>query len=347
MRLSQETAGLVLQAIEDSFSPKLMANILFRRLGARIFNIVGEGEPWPNQVNAVYQEYDSQFTIERLLVALRDARPAVPEFAFALDELGFAHIQGPQTTGRSALEALLTHGRAPFQDVVQFRGQLSVLEAQVCRVVCSHLGTGALVAPDLVLTNRHVIAQSLAADGHQLTQTVRCIFDDKVGGGGYKAPLRSIEVVSVEASSPHASEDERPGPMPDSLERLDYALLRLSARVGDQAIIEGGAPRGAMVLTAPEEAPAVNSGLVILQHPGGEPMKIDIGAVVARGRTRIRHSVNTKRGSSGAPVFDPTLRLIALHHSGHESGPAKNPGYNQAIPMDLILADARAKGVTI
>lgn len=348
MRLNGPIEGSVLQAIEDSFDRNRIAVILRRQLGVRVDNIVADGRPWPNQVDEIYQEFDLLNTVEKLLTVLRDARPAVPEFALALDELGFTQIQGEGQTGRPALEALLARKRTPFQDVVEFRSSLSTLEAQVCKVIADLTGTGSLIAPDLVLTNRHVVANLLAGDGHTLTGTVTCIFDHKKGGGGFTTPPRNVAVTRVEASSPYAVEDTRPGPMANSLDCLDYALLRLKEPVGDQPITSGGDPRGSMDLRPPTEDPSVNSGLVILQHPGGEPMKIDIGSVLMRGQTRIRHSVNTKHGSSGAPVFDPALRLVAIHHSGHENGPATaDIGYNQAIPFDVILADARKKSVAI
>lgn len=347
MRLKPPFDSKVLQAIEESFNSNSISVVLRRELGARIDNIVGPNDPWPNQVDSIYQEFELRNTVEKLLLALRDARPAVPEFALALDELGFSVIEGEGETGRPALEALLSRKDSPFEDVVLFRGKLSTLETQVCRITADMTGTGSLIAPDLVLTNRHVVAGLLAADGRTLTGTVTCTFDHKTAPGVTVAGT-SVKATHVEASSPHAPEDTMAGPMNDSLDFLDYALLRLADPIGDSPITRGGDPRGFMVLTAPADDPVIHSGLVVLQHPGGEPMKIDIGAVLARGPTRIRHSVNTRPGSSGAPVFDPALRLMALHHSGHENGPAPgDPGYNQAIPVSLILKDARAKGVSI
>src|SRR6516165_4730909 len=118
MRLKHPSAALVLQAMEDSFNPRQIEAILFRQLGQKTYSIFGAGLPWPNQVNEIYQEFDSHNTIENLLTVLRDARPNVPEFAFALDELGFAQIKGPGQAGRLALEALLARKQEPFQNVV-------------------------------------------------------------------------------------------------------------------------------------------------------------------------------------------------------------------------------------
>lgn len=349
MRLTAPLEGKVLDAIEESFDPNQISVILRRQLGMRIVSIVGAGQPWPNQVDAIYQEFHLRNEIEKLLTVLRDARPAVAAFALALDQMGYTQIKGEgETTGRPALEALLARRQNPWRDVVEFRGGLSTLETQVCQVLGSLTGTGSLIGTDLVLTNRHVVADVLAGDGHTLTGGVTCIFDHKKGGAGFTTDPRKVSVTRVEASSPHALEDTKPGAMNESLDFLDYAILKLSEPVGEEPVTAGGAPRGTMDLGRPEQEPAATSGVLVLQHPGGEPMKIDIGSVLTRGPTRIRHNVNTKPGSSGAPVFDAALKFVALHHVGHENGPAPgDPGYNQAIPIGVILADARQKGVAI
>lgn len=328
--------------MQASFDANGMRLILRRRLGEVYAHIVPAGLPWPNEVDAIYEAFDQQNTVEHLVAALRDARPAVPEFAQVLDSMGFARI----STG---LEALLSRQESPYQDVVTFRGDLSRLEAQVCQIRGGMLGTGTLIAPNMVLTNRHVVAPNLAADDGVLTGKVVCVFDHKKGSSTYQTPPTEVAVARVLVSSPHAGEDTQPGPTNDSLDYLDYAVLELGSAVGNAPIVNGGDPRGWVELAPPPSAPTEGSGLVVLQHPKGEPMKIDIGSVIKKAPTRLRHSVNTEPGSSGAPVFDAGLRLVAIHHVGHQNGPGGPgaPGYNQAIPLDLILADARARSVAV
>ena len=54
--------------------------------------------------------------------------------------------------------------------------------------------------------------------------------------------------------------------------------------------------------------------------------------------TRLKYKVNTEGGSSGAPCFNTTLDLLALHHSGDPNfDPAHKPQYNEGIPIDAIV----------
>ncbi|GGL35560.1 hypothetical protein GCM10010983_35690 [Caulobacter rhizosphaerae] len=285
--------------------------------------------------------------MEELLAVLRDARPAVPDFAFALDELGFTRISNGAQVGPIALEVMLSD--RGYRDAPEFRGKLSMLEGRVCQVRAAGTGTGVLIAPDLVLTNRHVIAGLLAADGRALLGDVTCVFDWKSGGARFATPETRVVVRSVEASSPHADGDLVAGPMVDSASHLDYAILRLAERIGDKPITVGGEPRGVVEVAPSGSGLKTHDAALILQHPMGQPMMIDIGAVLEQGPTRLRHNVNTASGSSGAPLFDATLRLAALHHAGHENGPPSHgvTGFNQAIPIEPILDDARREGVMI
>lgn len=351
MRLTQPILGMFLQALLDSFDAAAMRVLLLQRYNKK-FDWITSNTIWPQQATDVFEHFQFHNTVELLVALCRDARPAVPEFARVLDAMGFVVASDGSGAGTGVagangnLEALLSRVASPYQDVVAFRGNLSKLEGQVCRVTCGLSGTGILIAPDIVVTNRHVV-RNVLADRGELTATVTCTFDDKKGDSTYTTPKKTVSVSKVIASSPHAAEDTKPGPPNASMEFLDYALLRLSERVGEQPIVHGGDERGWIDISEVPEAPALNSGLIVLQHPRAQPMKIDIGAVVENAPTRFRHTVNTERGSSGAPVFDAALKLAGLHHAGHETGPGGAPGFNQAIPFKLVLADARAKGAPL
>ena len=53
--------------------------------------------------------------------------------------------------------------------------------------------------------------------------------------------------------------------------------------------------------------------------------------------TRLRHQVNTKRGSSGSPCLNARLELVALHHAGDPNfDPARRPAWNAAVPIAAI-----------
>jgi len=338
MRLQEGDAAALLRAMDASFDTFSLDRVVSERLGVPLGQITSQLLPLESQTLAVQRHYQNHNEVERLVAALRDARPKVPEFVRLSDLLGFA-----QLPARHHLEVFAQKGRSPFKDVVTFRTELAAREAAVCRVKTgTGTGTGALLGPDIVLTAHHVLSDIL--ENGMLTGDVMCEFDVKEVASGLVLNGIGIAVTSVVASRWHADADLDPSGDNQLPERLDYALLKLERPVGTEPIVPQGDKRG--FLTAAERTPAINDGLLVLQHPQGVPMKIDIGAVTWIGATRLRHSVNTEEGSSGSPVFDAELNVIAMHHAGHD-WPDTNYPHNQAVPLSLILADAKQQGATL
>lgn len=126
------------------------------------------------------------------------------------------------------------------------------------------------------------------------------------------------------------------------MDELDYALLRLDLRIGDEPV--GGAttdlkaaPRGWIEAKAIGIAPDVGEQVFLLQHPEGEPLRLSVGTISAYNgnQSRMRYNANSKDGSSGSPCFNADLQLVALHHAHDTQTP---PRWNQAVPMDAIVA---------
>lgn len=342
MRLANPQLRQFLQAGYRAFGPGSLGGVVLERFNLPYANLTSATLPFPEQFRNVYEYFDQRNIVEQIVAALRDARPAEPAFAVAADSVGFTKLP---VVG---LEALVRPIGTPYQDVTAFRGKLSSLEAAVCQIQTpTMLGTGTLISASHVLTNHHVVASVLQANG-SLSATVTCRFDYKSNTGGFSTPAREVTASSVVASSPHAPEDEVPGGVNNAPDRLDYAVLKLQEDVGAEPIVTAsGDPRGFVPPNARPETLGGTEGLLILQHPGGQTMKIDIGAVTGLGPTRVRHSVNTEPGSSGAPVFDAGLNLVAIHHAGHADWPSATLGYNQAIPLRLIRSDLQVKHVVL
>ncbi len=174
----------------------------------------------------------------------------------------------------------------------------------VCRIERPNgqsLGTGFLVGPCQVLTNYHVLTFDPDADiqaaAAGLVVRFRCV--TAAAGEEDKGAVRVL-------NSRHPVLGSSP------LNRLDYAVLALAERTN---AAEGVTP---LVLGAPP-IPAVGTGLHILQHPGGESMKLATSANgVARvmaDRGIVHYATRAAGGSSGAPCFDDDWRLVALHHA--------------------------------
>src|SRR5262249_38614584 len=98
------------------------------------------------------------------------------------------------------------------------------------------------------------------------------------------------------------TDPDNPAP---TLDELDYALLRLAGRVGEQEV--AGAPRRWISLPSAVVPLGADAPILIVQHPEGTPMKLalDTQAVIGLNgnATRLRYRTNTDPGSSGSPVF--------------------------------------------
>jgi hypothetical protein len=340
MILAQPHKGVFLRALKGAFDYPSLSYLINENTSWRYDAMTSRYEQWPLQIAEVLAYFEMHNRVEQLVAIARDARPNVPEFAGVGDASGFTELPA------EGLEAIVRTPGDPYMDVEVFRSALLMLERSVCQVNATLAGTGTLIGPKLVITNRHVVAAILSGD-NVLSGPVNCVFDKKLGPDGYKTPETSVKVARVLASSPHAPADVKKGPLAEAPKALDYVLLELVRAIDEEPVVEGGAARGHVTLKDDVTAPAQSAGVLVLQHPADAPMKIDIGGVMQAGTTRMRHSVNTKKGSSGAPVFDASLNMVAIHHAGHLDWPAVDLGYNQAIPMAAIIADARAKGVAI
>jgi hypothetical protein len=213
------------------------------------------------------------------------------------------------------------------------------IERQVCRLEMegNALGTGFLVGPDTVLTNWHVF--DIAKSAGKIDK-LGCRFDYvRLPDGNVQPgqlvmldPAGSIDTSSYSRAETTATPDN---PVPTK-EELDYALLRLSRRVGEEkvdGVVRGWISLPNAVLPLPADAP-----ILIVQHPDGSPMKLalDTQAVIGLNGngTRLRYRTNTDPGSSGSPVFSMDWDIVALHHYGDPKW--LNPLFNQGVPIELI-----------
>lgn len=192
-------------------------------------------------------------------------------------------------------------------------------EWSVCRVEKPEgqaLGTGFLVAADLVLTNYHV-----AATFSNNPQAVRFRFGFRDGAseGGAICGLGSDWDIQ---SSP--------------VNQLDYAVLRLARQVGEEPIGDfKDAPRRGW-LTLRKNDVKQSQGLFILQHPGGQALKMANGGVKNCSGAWIDYEVDTEPGSSGSPVFNNKWELVALHSR------AGIGQFNKGVAISAIVDDLPA-----
>jgi V8-like Glu-specific endopeptidase len=88
----------------------------------------------------------------------------------------------------------------------------------------------------------------------------------------------------------------------------------------------------------------VQDDVFIIQHPGGEHKQIALSdnEIVYVDDTVVQYLTDTLPGSSGSPVFNDSMRLIALHHSGGwlpEPSTGSTHFRNEGIRISAILKD--------
>ena len=176
------------------------------------------------------------------------------------------------------------------------------------------LGTGFLIAPNLLLTNNHVIPSV----DHARQTLLRFNYETDVSGqlmaSSYYNCAPDILFVTSEA--------------------LDYTLVGVQ---GDPGMQFGFVPP---YRTAVSAGMRVN----IIQHPGGQPKQIglvDNEVAYADGQV-VQYLTDTMPGSSGSPVFDDGWALVALHHSGGwipEPNGNSTHFRNEGIAFAAILDD--------
>jgi hypothetical protein len=164
--------------------------------------------------------------------------------------------------------------------------------ACVCRVERpdeTAVGSGFLVGPDLVLTNKHVVDAARTTD-------IRLRFRYTSIAGGICVPLRSDE----------------PIPRFSNVDELDFAALRMERPLSREDGVE-------LAALADVEVPVSGDALSILQHAGGGPVKL---ALTANGviktfpqRSAVRYVTAAVGGSSGSPCFNEDWQIVAIHRA--------------------------------
>jgi Trypsin-like peptidase domain/Effector-associated domain 1 len=353
----------VWKALYTGYTKKSLEQMLRTRLTIDLDDIVADG-PMKDMAFDLLGNAEREGWTTDLIREAYQFNARNQELLRVYQKYGFAPAVSAQEGGaavpevRSLVDGLekTIKDRLPAFDFAVFREKMALVERQVCRVELdgNAAGTGFLVGPDAVLTNYHVLESVL--NGTTPATKVTCRFDYKV-----LADNSRVEgvVVALHAAdwkldfSPYSAAEQTrtPDDPPPTADELDYALVRLTRRLGDEpAAPKGGAEgprRGWLTIPGPAPVFVPKMPLMIAQHPDGKPLKlaVDTESVIGvnAGRTRVRYATNTEAGSSGSPVFDLDWNLVALHHLGDPAydHPA---AYNQGVPINKVRLRIAAKG---
>lgn len=113
-----------------------------------------------------------------------------------------------------------------------------------------------------------------------------------------------------------------------SIDGLDYAIVRLGDfRKGDSAYVKTYATLKIKDLVSEET-------LAIIQHPQGEPKKIEAGTFLVANKNDLFYSnIDTHGGSSGSGVRDENGHVVGVHTNG---GCTRIGGANKGVSLKAI-----------
>ena len=182
------------------------------------------------------------------------------------------------------------------------------------------LGTGFMVARDLLMTNNHVIATPDEAAGSEVSFNYQL---DRHGVLCQPVPARTLA-----GGLFHTSAD------------LDFTVVQLED------------PPDFGTLTLRPLQVRRDQRVAIIQHPGGHLKQISMqNNFVAYADSRVvQYTTSTLPGSSGSPVFNENFEVVAIHHSGGmllEPGTDRYYLRNEGISMIAVLDDLKANAPAI
>lgn len=214
------------------------------------------------------------------------------------DTVDFSFLAAGATVGKSVAKIVVPRFEAGTQ-IMGARGPWVMV------------GTGWLVAPQLLITNHHVVNARMSeesdagdTDFERQAQSAAVEFDYDTE----KSQISKAKISAVVASD----------------KNLDYALLELE-RAPNRDVLQLCKER--MGADATTYLP-VN----IIQHPRGKAKRVAFrnNLVTGADEDTIRYFTDTDFGSSGSPVCDDRWRVVALHRGAKYAEGVKYQGKSTA-----------------
>jgi V8-like Glu-specific endopeptidase len=260
---------------------------------------------------------ESAGKLERLIIGAYEETPGNPKLKefyetvfkrrFIVTPIASANAIGPDIDWLGATEEIqLQSFLKPQPDWYDVGFLKRALEraASVCRIEIPSRdikATGVLIAPQLVLTNYHVLKLDESDDLQANALNALLHFGCFTAEDGTETEGQSF---SLDRQKPilHSSPTKK----------LDYVLLQVDSSIRRTKEIKP-------VQWEINNSLVSRMGINLLQHPEGESMKLSISCDGITGvypeRGVVQYVNRTAVGSSGSPCFDENWKLVALHHA--------------------------------
>ncbi len=336
------------KALLDAFPTLSDVAELVRNLNREIGDYIGRDESdLAAAIDTIIQEFNAAFEIDNLVLTAIRQRPYngfLKGFAIKRGILSeFEATASNLTTVGDSIERMLNRDRG-FTNPLDLINRMQLIANAVCRIEVAHqhIGTGFLIASNLVLTTSHLIAP-LFNSGFDRTNSTKFLFDYNTinSDGSINATEHRLDLDWLFAHSFHSTE------LVNMSKNLDFAIVRLATDASEDPVGETTKKRGH--LTIPAEGPnyrnvfARDSGVFLFQHAQGKPLAVSMSSFaefqLVDEQSRVKYQVPTELGTSGSPCFDSHLELIALHQ-----GKDFEDDFNFGLPIDCVRESLREFG---
>lgn len=181
-------------------------------------------------------------------------------------------------------------------------------------------GTGFLIAPQVLITNNHVLPDSDSAR----RATAEFQYEVDVAD-------RELEAIGFTL---------RPDTLFHTNRKLDYTVVAVEQQSRRGAVRLSDF--GCLPLIETTGKASEGEWLTVIQHPGGKRKQICVreNQFIKRGEDVLWYTTDTLPGASGSPVFNNDWYVVALHHSGIEApdGARNSDGSTKWIANEGIRA---------